>query len=208
MISFSLLTDGIQSYPMRMALVEIIGLLIREIAMSEEEEQEAREKRLNSLFDLLTERFLDLSSYVRAKVIQTLSKLCDLPVKFPKQRLAMTELTVGALEDKGSSVRRHAIALLTKLILTHPYGLMHGGLLNLDEWEERYQQILKELEAVDTKEMEKPATELEGGEEDESSGSEEEDDEDEPGTPEGDGTSEAEQAITSSPMKAARKRMR
>ena len=191
---------------MRMAMVEIIGLLIREIAMSDEEEQEAREKRLNSLFDLLTERFMDLSSYVRAKVVQTLSKLCDLPVKFPKQRLVMTELTIGALEDKGSSVRRHAIALLTKLILTHPYGLMHGGLLNFDEWDERYQQILKELEAVDTKEMEKPPTEVDG-EDEEGSGSEEEDEEeDEPETPE-DGGDETDH-ITSSPMKAARKRMR
>ena len=62
---------------MRMALVEIVGMLIKEIAMSEEGEQESREKKINSLFELLTERFLDLSSYVRAKVINTLSKLCE-----------------------------------------------------------------------------------------------------------------------------------
>ena len=62
---------------MRMALVEIVGMLIKEIAMSEEGEQESREKKINNLFELLTERFLDLSSYVRAKVINTLSKLCE-----------------------------------------------------------------------------------------------------------------------------------
>ncbi|KAH8113838.1 non-SMC mitotic condensation complex subunit 1-domain-containing protein [Phellopilus nigrolimitatus] len=202
-----------ESYPMRMALIEIIGCLIREIAMSDEEEQEAREKRLNSLFDLLTERYLDLSSYVRAKVITTLAKLCDLPVKFPKQRLTITEMTVGALEDKGSSVRRHAIALLTKLILTHPYGLMHGGLLKLEEWEERYQEICKELEAVDMKEMEKPATEKEreDGEKQSDSEDEDEDEEDEDeqfDASENDDNSEADEAITSSPMRAARKRMR
>lgn len=64
---------------MRMALVEIIGMLIREIATSEEgeQEQEAREKKISGLFELLTERFLDMSSYVRAKVINTLSRLCE-----------------------------------------------------------------------------------------------------------------------------------
>ncbi|KAI5117543.1 hypothetical protein M0805_004372 [Coniferiporia weirii] len=205
-----------ESYPMRMALVEIIGCLIREIAMSEDEEQEARERRLNNFFELLTERYLDLSSYVRAKVITTLAKLCDLPVKFPKQRLSITELTIGALEDKGSSVRRHAIALLTKLILTHPYGLMHGGLLNLDEWEGRYQDIIKELDAIDMKEMEKPPVEKEGDDDDEEdddeSGSEEDgDDDDEESQPEAsedDVGSEAGQTIASSPTKTARKRTR
>jgi len=66
-----------QSYPMRMAIVEMIGALIREVALSEEGEKEDREKKIKSLFELLTERFLDLSSYVRAKVINTLSKLCE-----------------------------------------------------------------------------------------------------------------------------------
>lgn len=63
---------------MRMALVEIVGMLIHEIAVSDEGEQESREKKINNLFELLTERFLDLSSYVRAKVINTLSRICEL----------------------------------------------------------------------------------------------------------------------------------
>lgn len=78
---------------------------------------------------------------------------CSLPVKFPKQRLQSTELTIGALEDKASSVRRYAIALLTKLILTHPYGLMHGGLLRIEEWEARYNVVSAELEQVENKEV-------------------------------------------------------
>lgn len=193
---------------MRMALVEIIGCLIREIAMSDEGEQESREKKLNNLFDLLTERYLDVSSYVRAKVITTLSKLCELPVKFPKQRLAIAELTVGALEDKGSSVRRHAVALMTKLILTHPYGLMHGGLLKLGEWEERYNAICKELEEMD-RQLDPGAggpEEDDEEEEDESEGEEEE----QPETSDADEAphSDANERITSSPMKAARKRMK
>ncbi|GJJ15002.1 hypothetical protein Clacol_009273 [Clathrus columnatus] len=155
-----------ESYPMRMALVEIVGMLIREIAMSDEgeQEQEAREKKISNLFELLMERFLDVSSYVRAKVINTLSRLCDLPVKFPKQRLVATELTVASLEDKASSVRRYAIALLTKLVLTHPYGLMHGGLLRLEEWEARYAAVSKELKEVESKAVEGGIADEEDGE--------------------------------------------
>lgn len=195
---------------MRMAIVEVIGCLVREIATSDEGDQEAREKQINNLFDLLTERLLDLSSYVRAKVITTLSKLCELQVKFPKQRLHITEMTIASLEDKGSSVRRQAIALLTKLILTHPYGMMHGGLLKLEDWEERYQSVCKELETLGSKEMERP----EGEADEEESGSEEEEEEEEDDEAEDEqeqeqaGTSDTDQPITSSPMKAARKRMR
>ncbi len=196
---------------MRMAIVEVVGCLIREIATSDEGDQEARERQINNLFDLLTERLLDLSSYVRAKVITTLSKLCDLQVKFPKHRLHMTEMTIASLEDKGSSVRRQAIALLTKLILTHPYGLMHGGLLKLEEWEDRYQSVCKELEAIALKEMERPAGEADG--EESGSGSEEEESEEEANgenerEQEPAGTSDTDEPITSSPMKAARKRIR
>lgn len=60
-----------------MALVEVTGTLIRELAALEEGEKEARDRKLNNLFELLMERFLDVSSYVRAKVINTLSKICE-----------------------------------------------------------------------------------------------------------------------------------
>ena len=203
-----------KSYPMRMAIVEVIGCLIREIAMSDEGDQESQEKKLNNLFDLLTERYLDLSSYVRAKVITTLSKLCDLPIKFPKQRLTITEMTIGALEDKGSSVRRHAIVLLTKLILTHPYGLMHGGLLKLEEWEERYQAVCKELEAMETQDIEKPVDERESDEDATDSDEDEEEGADNAKETDGMGdngesdNNDTEMTAPSSPVKAGRRRVR
>ena len=188
---------------MRMAMVEVLGCLIQEVATSDDtnSEPEAREKRLNNLFDLLTERFLDLSSYVRAKVLVTLSKLCDLPVKLPKQRLKIVHHTIDALEDKGSSVRKQAVALLTKLILTHPYGLMHGGLLKLEEWEGRYELIVKELEAIDV-------TEIPQQDEDEDDSDEEDEPVQELQQETEDENEEADTTITSSPMKAARKRIR
>jgi condensin complex subunit 1 len=68
---------------MRMAIIEIIGILIKHIAMDAtpveggDRANVKKEKQLNVLFELLFERFLDLSGYVRAKVINTLSKLCE-----------------------------------------------------------------------------------------------------------------------------------
>ncbi|WP_283646599.1 hypothetical protein, partial [Marinovum algicola] len=87
----------------------------------------------------------------------------------------MLEVSVRALEDKSSSVRKNAIALLSKLILTHPYGLMHGGELNKSEWNARYDQIKTQLEAMEkTLAVELSAEEKEREEEPE----EEEDEED------------------------------
>ncbi|KAH9035820.1 non-SMC mitotic condensation complex subunit 1-domain-containing protein [Lactarius hengduanensis] len=140
-----------ESYPMRMAIVEIIGHLIRELACSEDLASDAHQtqKQLNGLYDLLLERTLDLASYVRSKVFTVLSRLCDLPVKFPKQRLAITRAAVAALEDKVAGVRKNATSLIVKLIVTHPYGLMHGGLLGMREWEERYREVVQELQKTE-----------------------------------------------------------
>ncbi|KAF8761119.1 Condensin complex subunit [Rhizoctonia solani] len=137
-----------ESYTMRMALVEIIGLLIKEVAEDELFEKERKEKRLNSLFSILIARFLDVSTYVRARLLATLTKLCELPNKFPTQRLRMTVAVVCALKDRASTVRKNAVMLLTKLILTHPYALIHGGPLNKEEWEAGYAKVCKDLQAL------------------------------------------------------------
>lgn len=139
---------------MRMAMVEVIGCLIRELATSSDLAPTSNSssnisKQLDGLYDLLLERTLDLSSYVRTKDLSVLSKLCDLPVKLPKKRLGVTRVAVDSLEDKASSVRKAAVGCLVKLVVTHPYGLMHGGLLSLKEWEERYKAVCEELDKVE-----------------------------------------------------------
>lgn len=78
-----------------------------------------------------------------------------MPTKFPKQRAQITDLTVRTLQDKTSSARRYSIQLLCKLLETHPFGALHGGTLNLNEWQERYDKVAEELAKVDTVEMEK-----------------------------------------------------
>ncbi|GFZ43762.1 hypothetical protein JCM24511_01482 [Saitozyma sp. JCM 24511] len=144
-----------EAHPMRMAIIEIIGMLIRDISSSDEGDEEQKKKQIKRFFELLTERYLDLNSWVRSKVLQTIIKLCDLPAKFTKQRVTITDLTIRTLEDKTSSARRYAIQLLCKLLETHPFGMMHGGTLNLPEWQERYDQISAELAKVDAQELEK-----------------------------------------------------
>lgn len=196
-----------ESYPMRMALVEVIGGIIRELSDSPENEglgaigaaaaagiglaggDRAKQlKQINGLYDLLLERTLDLSSYVRVKVLSTLARLCDSSGnKFPQQRLAMSRAAVDALEDKASGVRKAAVSLLVRLILTHPYG-MYGGFLSETEWKERYEQeagVLAKMEgevgkAVDREEGE-DGSQADEDDDDEGLGDEEEVEEDEEG---------------------------
>src|SRR6202000_2882155 len=58
---------------------------------------------------------------------------------------------IDSLKDKASTVRKNAIVLIVRLIVTHPYGLMHGGLLGLKEWQERYQAVSEELKVMEDK---------------------------------------------------------
>lgn len=173
---------------MRMAIVEVLGALIREIALAGDEvDAQQAKKQLNGLYELLMERSMDISSYVRSKVLTTLAKLCDLPVKFPKQRLAITKVAVDSLEDKTATVRKNAVSVLVKLICTHPYGLIHGGLLSLQEWEQRYQETCNELKSLEdvigkaVERTEEKDGDEEGAEEGEEDGANEEDEEDEEG---------------------------
>lgn len=62
---------------MRMAVVEVIGLLIKDLAMADEGEDEQKQKQVKRFFEILFERYLDLNSYVRSKVLTTLIKLCE-----------------------------------------------------------------------------------------------------------------------------------
>ena len=62
---------------MRMAIIEIIGLLIKDISSSDDGDEEQKKKQIKRFFALLMERFLDLNSWVRCKVLTTIIKLCE-----------------------------------------------------------------------------------------------------------------------------------
>ncbi|KAG1748403.1 non-SMC mitotic condensation complex subunit 1 [Suillus paluster] len=159
-----------ESYPMRMAIVEVIGSLIRELASSGDEDEangsaQRDNKQLDGLFEFLISRTLDQSSYVRSKVFATLSKMLELPLHLREQRLRITRAAVDTLEDKASTVRKAAVSILVKLILTHPYGKMYGGDLSLEKWEERYKTACCVGKAVERDEGEDEEVERDGKEE-------------------------------------------
>jgi condensin complex subunit 1 len=162
-----------QAYPMRIAIVEVIGHIIQELARSLDSDINSgqTQKQINGLFDLLHERILDVSSYVRTKVLAVLSKVFDIRVpKFPKQRLASTRAAAAALEDKASTVRKAAVSLLIKLLVTHPYGMMQGGMLQHEIWNSEYDAVRKELEKVEGKVGKAVEVQDEDGDEDKDEG--------------------------------------
>jgi condensin complex subunit 1 len=79
----------------------------------------------------------------------TTDKTTDsLDTKFPKRRQKAADLARRSLEDKSSNVRRNAIKLITKLIVTHPFAVLHGGTLKHSEWQNRLEILEKDLDVV------------------------------------------------------------
>ena len=168
---------------MRQAIIEVIGFLIFELANNDEADAKQTQKQITQLFNLLLERVLDLSSYVRAKVFAVLAKLTKIKtIKFPKQRLHITTAAVGALDDKVASVRKGAAALLVRLLETHPYGMMHGGMLQRETWEADYKDAVAELDKIESQMGNVVNTGGEEEDKDEGEDKDEDEDEDEEGS--------------------------
>ncbi|KAK2812158.1 hypothetical protein FQN50_001515 [Emmonsiellopsis sp. PD_5] len=136
-----------EAYTLRCAIVEVCGNLISDLS-KQEERSDNYKTQINSFFDVLEERFLDINPYCRCRAIQVYMKLAELNQKFPKRRQTAAELAARSLEDKSSNVRRNAIKLLAKLVATHPFSVMHGGLLSHKEWDARLQAVDAELNAL------------------------------------------------------------
>ncbi|KAF2835053.1 hypothetical protein M501DRAFT_999605 [Patellaria atrata CBS 101060] len=138
-----------ESYTLRCAIIEVCGNLITMLSKQEGEERSEQSKgQMNAFWDVLEERFLDVNPYCRCRALQVYVKLCDLEAKFPKRRQAAAGLAARSLEDKSSNVRRNAIKLLGKLVQTHPFTVMHGGLLSRKEWQARLDRVQEEMDAL------------------------------------------------------------
>ncbi|KIM35665.1 hypothetical protein M413DRAFT_449620 [Hebeloma cylindrosporum] len=185
MKQLSLLQDQLdsESYPMRQAIVEILGFLIADLSNAGADGQDAdakqTKKQMDKLFELLLERVLDISGYVRAKVFNVLAKILNIKTyKFPEFRLQMTAHAAGALDDKLATVRKAAISLLKELVLTHPYGEKLGGTLKLEVWEKEYKEVVAKLdkfeEAVGNV-VKNPDAEMDGDEDEEEEQGEDDD---------------------------------
>lgn len=145
-----------ESYTLRCAIIEVCGNLIAMLSKEEEgERNENSQAQISIFFDVLEDRFLDLNPYCRCRALQVCVKLCDLDSKFPARRQTAVELATRSLEDKSSNVRRNAIKLVSKLISSHPFSVLHGGQLALSEWTHRLKKVEAEIDAL------KPPKELE-----------------------------------------------
>ncbi|KAL9602936.1 MAG: hypothetical protein Q9219_001461 [cf. Caloplaca sp. 3 TL-2023] len=136
-----------EAYILRCAIIEVCGNLISDLSR-QEERNDNHKTQINGFFEILEERFLDTNPYCRCRDIQVYMRLCDLEQKFPKRRQTAAQLAARSLEDKSSNVRRNAIKLLGKLVSTHPFSVMHGGLLSYTEWNQRLQAVQLELNAL------------------------------------------------------------
>jgi condensin complex subunit 1 len=130
----------LQAYQMRIAIVEILCTLIREL---DSVEDDSALKQISGLFAHLYERTMDTSSYVRVKVFNAFARLCakdTLKRKYPKYRLKIARYAKDALDDKTPTVRKGAISCLIKLIETHPWDLGEedGGLLSHEYFVTKY----------------------------------------------------------------------
>ncbi|KAI8461597.1 condensin complex subunit 1 [Phakopsora pachyrhizi] len=168
-----------ENYVMRICLLEVFGKLIEALSQDDdqqtgapgssthqngeigdedgparasgnnEKEKEPQAVKLDGFFNLLFERFCDSNTFVRLKVVSIFEDIIKLPVPFPKHRLRLAACALRSLEDKSSQVRKHCITVLRRLIETHPYGVMHGGELEIGEWQARYDGIVNELKVFD-----------------------------------------------------------
>ncbi|KAF2012244.1 hypothetical protein BU24DRAFT_443521 [Aaosphaeria arxii CBS 175.79] len=138
-----------ESYTLRCAMIEVCGNLIALISKQPDAERsENQAAQIEIYFDVLEERFRDINPYCRCRVMQVYVKLCDLQQKFPKRRLAVADLATRSLEDKSSNVRRNAIKLLGKLVSTHPYSGLNGGLLPAKAWAAKLEACENDINAL------------------------------------------------------------
>lgn len=126
-----------ESYSLRIAMVELVGSLLVWI------QRENREADAASFFGLLLERFRDVHSAVRAKVVGVTGDLLRAGAMSSTQRDAFLELTISRIQDRASTVRRRAIQTLGEFIRTHPF-CIEGGELSLGHFQSR----LAEVDAV------------------------------------------------------------
>jgi hypothetical protein len=145
----SVLIRHLQSEPhtIRCALIEAIGNIIAHHLMFEE--GDSAKKQMDHFFDILEERFRDINSYVRAKVLQVCGYLCELKAMPLRRRSDIVELVLGRLRDKSSYVRKKAIQNLIMFIRTHPFS-KDGGELKHSFFCKRLEELTQKLKMFST----------------------------------------------------------
>lgn len=78
-------------------------------------------KRTEGLFELLTERATDISSYTRVAVLKTLTNLIEMRCIPMQKMVSIADIALDRLQDKTVMVRRSAVQILRMLVESNPY---------------------------------------------------------------------------------------
>lgn len=142
------------SFTLRCSVIEATGSIITYVSQ-QEEDPERQKSQIHGLLDLIEERTLDVNPYARCRALQVLTTVCELEnTKLTSRRPSFTTTAVLCLRDKSSLVRRNGIKLLSRLISTHPFDLLHGPQLDLKSWNERLEQLERELAEIQPQDLE------------------------------------------------------
>ncbi|KGG53225.1 condensin complex subunit 1 [Mitosporidium daphniae] len=134
---------GSESYNIRCSIIESIGNVICSLYAIESSSEELQ-RLVSPFLRILEERFKDNSSFVRAKVLSTLSLLIKKNFVLFSHRLHILQLSTDRLSDKSIIVRKKALQLLNDILSFHPFSIDGGG-LSLTEYTAMYRQISKSL---------------------------------------------------------------
>lgn len=202
------------NYTLRCSVVETCGNIVVDILKSDgdgtstgDDHESNVASQVDGLISLLQERFTDKNPYVRTKAIQAMVKIFALPARMPKRRHAVMLIAVRSLEDRTTLVRRNAIKLMYKLLLSHPFSATHGSQLVESAWQKRLDEVNAELDKILPKanELNNAAKAIEDGEkeenkngngnENESESSDKDDDDNDEETTEGENGGNAEKDL-------------
>lgn len=139
------------NYTLRCSVVETCGNIVVDVAKRGDHNvngERTNDIHTGGLVDLLQERFLDQNPYVRTKAIQAFVKIFNVPFQFNDRRQAIMELLVRSLDDRSTLVRRNAIKLMSKLVLTHPFSSLHGTQLSWLFWRAHFEDAKAELNSI------------------------------------------------------------
>lgn len=132
------------SYAIRNGIVDSCSQIVVSISTTGEDGEHYR-SQIEGVLELVEERVLDVSPYVRSRVLQLFSNVCDLEVRFNAHFQQTANMAVECLNDKSGLVRGRAAKLLQKLVTTHPFKALHGAQLNMGVWKDRLAGIEVEI---------------------------------------------------------------
>ena len=114
------------SHTLRMAVVQVFGNLVKSMSTSLPDDRD--QVNLQSIMDTLEERFRDVNSFVRARVLAVHTDLIKEQALPVSRRNRIVGHACERVMDKSSTVRKRAVQLLGELIRAHPFGVDGGEL--------------------------------------------------------------------------------